>query len=256
MKPIIGLIPLWDDDKQSLWMLPGYADALTQAGAIPVTLPLTTSNEDLQQIAARIDGLLLTGGQDVSPCYYGEAPLPQCGTPCPARDRMELALIPLMLQQHKPILGICRGIQLLNVALGGTLYQDLDLQHPSMVQHHMQPPYDRAIHPVSILPGTHLHRILASTVRGATEKSPTEKSPTENGVIELGVNSYHHQAVRQLAPSLRASALSPDGLVEAVELPTEPFVIAVQWHPEFRYLTDAPSQALFRAFVAACHPLQ
>ncbi len=232
MKPAIGLIPLWDDEKQSLWMLPGYADALAQAGALPVTLPLTSSEEDLRQIATSIDGLLLTGGHDVSPRYYGEAPLPQCGTPCPARDQMELALIPLMLQQHKSILGICRGIQMLNVALGGTLYQDLNVQHPSAVPHRMQPPYDRAIHQVRILPGTKLQSIL--------------------GLTEMGVNSYHHQAVHQLAPSLQASALSPDGLVEAVEHPTERFVLAVQWHPEFRYKTDAPSQLLFRAFVTAC----
>lgn len=232
MKPTIGLIPLWDDEKDSLWMLPGYADALSEAGALPVTLPLTDDDDDLEQIADSIDGLLLTGGHDVSPSCYGEAPIPECSMPCERRDRMELQLIPKMIAAHKPVFGICRGIQMLNVALGGTLYQDLSAQHPSPVEHHMLPPYDRAVHQDTIVEGTLLHNIL--------------------GVATMGVNSYHHQAVKDLAPGLTASAYSEDGLVEGTELEGEPFVLAVQWHPEFRFRTDGKSMALFRRFVDAC----
>lgn len=120
----------------------------------------------------------------------------------------------------------------MNVALGGTLYQDLNTQHPSSVAHHMAPPYDRAVHQNTIIKGTLLHDIL--------------------GVETMGVNSYHHQAVKDLAPRLIASAYSEDGLVEGVELPSEEFVVAVQWHPEFRYATDDNSMTLFRHFVDAC----
>lgn len=231
-KAVIGLIPLWDDARASLWMLPGYADAVAAAGGVPMTLPLTDDSATLAQVAGMIDGLLLTGGHDVAPACYGEQAIAECGKSCARRDSMELALIRLMLAAHKPIFGICRGIQMLNVSLGGTLYQNLALQHPSPVDHHMSPPYDRAVHGVSISAGTLLRDIV--------------------GADALGVNSYHHQAVRKLAPALRASAVSEDGLVEGVELAEEKFVVAVQWHPEFRYRSDEPSMCLFRRFVDAC----
>ena len=144
---------------------------------------------------------------------------------------MEPKLLRRALDADKPVFGICRGIQLLNACLGGTLYQDLPTERESAVDHHMTPPYDRAVHEVTILADTPLAALL--------------------GTMRLGVNSYHHQAVKTLAPVLRPMALADDGLVEAAYLPGKRFCMAVQWHPEFSYKTDADSRALLAAFVRA-----
>lgn len=228
MKPIIGVVPLVDRERDSLWMIPGYLDGLLQSGMIPLTLPLTDDSAALKQVMSQLDGLLLTGGQDVAPERYRAQPLPECGETCNARDAMELRLIRASLKRDLPLLGICRGVQLLNVYFGGTLFQDLPTQHPHGIDHHMQPPYDRVVHTVDLVPGTPLHSLL--------------KRPS------LGVNSYHHQAIRRLAPRLKVMAVSEDGLIESVYLPDYRFVWGVQWHPELSYRTDANSQALFGAF--------
>lgn len=230
-KPIIGVVPLYDDEKDSYWMLPGYMQGIEAAGGIPVMLPMTADDAALSQLVTLVDGILLTGGHDVSPALYGEEKLPACGEPCAVRDEMEPKLLDLALAADKPVFGICRGIQLLNAALGGTLYQDLPTEHPSDVDHHMTPPYDRAVHSVRILPNTPLAALV--------------------GKETLGVNSYHHQAVKTLSDKLRPAAYSEDGLVEAAYMPDKRFVLAVQWHPEFSYRTDADSKKLLAAFVAA-----
>lgn len=231
MKPLIGLIPLVDDKLKSLWMLPGYMDGISQAGGIPVMLPLTEDPSDLEQLCAACDGFLLTGGHDVSPSVYGEEKLPVCGVCSEARDRMERLVLEYALRDDKPVLGICRGHQLLNALLGGTLYQDLPSQHPSAVEHHQQPPYDAPIHTVSILPGTPLRELLERDT--------------------LPVNSYHHQAVKARSPQLKPMAVADDGLVEAAYLPGRRFVWSVQWHPEFAFHSDAASAAILSAFVNA-----
>lgn len=230
-KPIIGVTPLFDRERDSYWMLPGYLEGLEQAGALPIVLPLPEALDDLTPLVSLCDGLLFTGGQDVSPTLYGETPKPTCGEVCPARDRVEQALLQLALERDLPVLGICRGIQFLNAVLGGTLYQDLPTEHPSQTQHHMTPPYDRAVHTVTLQPGTPLAELL--------------------GTEHIGVNSYHHQAVKTLAPCLTEMAWSEDGLIEAVCLPEKRFVWAVQWHPEFAFRVDEHSRKIFGAFVAA-----
>ena len=145
---------------------------------------------------------------------------------------MEVKVLQCAMDADKPVLGICRGIQLLNAALGGTLWQDLPTQHPSSVKHRQTAPYDKLTHPVTILPGTPLAETL--------------------GAEELMVNSYHHQAVRELAAPLKAMAVSPDGLVEAMQHPKHRFVWGVQWHPEFAWKSDPSSGMIFKAFVDAC----
>ena len=230
-KPIIGVTPLFDRGRDSYWMLPGYLEGLEQAGAVPIVLPLPEALDDLPQLVSLCDGLLFTGGQDVSPALYGETPKATCGEICPARDRVEQVLLHLALERDLPVLGICRGIQFLNATLGGTLYQDLPTEHPSQTQHHMTPPYDRAVHTVTLQPGTPLAELL--------------------GEEHIGVNSYHHQAVKTLAPCLTEMAWSEDGLIEAVCLPEKRFVWAVQWHPEFSFRVDEHSRKIFGAFVAA-----
>lgn len=232
MKPLVGLIPLVDEARESLWMLPGYMQGVARAGGLPVMLPLSGDAPDFEQMASLCDGFLLTGGHDVSPELYGAQRLPVCGVCSPERDRMETALLRLAMRADKPVLGICRGIQLINAALGGTLWQDLPSQRPSLVEHHQRPPYDVPVHGVSILPDTPLADLL--------------------GAPRLSVNSYHHQAIRSLAPPLSPMALSEDGLVEAVWHPGLRFLWAVQWHPEFCRPEDAAAQAIFRAFVGAC----
>ena len=231
-RPVIGVVPLYDIQRVSLWMIPGYLDGIAAAGGIPVVLPLTEDEQVLGQLANDVDGFLMTGGQDVSPALYGEERLDSCGETLPVRDGMESRLFQLCLERDVPVLGICRGIQLMNVLLGGTLYQDLPSQRPTQTEHHMSPPYDRPVHQVEICKGTPLFDLIQ-----------TER---------MDVNSYHHQAVRDKAPALQTMAVSEDGLIEAVCLPERPFVWAVQWHPELSWRTDEKSRRIFEAFVGRC----
>lgn len=233
MKPIIGVMPLVDEKKDSLWMLPGYMDGITEAGGIPVMFPVTDNPDDIEQLLQGVDGILLTGGHDVNPAIYGEAPIGTNVVPCDERDRMESEVLKQALEKDIPVLGICRGIQFLNAFLGGTLYQDLPAQRPSDTEHHQTPPYDVPVHKVNILEESSLYKLLQ------------EKT--------IAVNSYHHQAVKDLADSLKAMALSEDGLVEAIEMPEKRFVWAVQWHPEFSYKVDANSVKIFKAFMENCY---
>jgi putative glutamine amidotransferase len=231
LKPIIGVMPLWDEEKDSIWMLPGYMDGIREAGGLPLIFPLTDDAEDLKRLVSMCRGILLTGGQDVAPEIYHETPLEGLIEGCTLRDRMETIVLKAALEQDLPVLGICRGIQFINAALGGTLFQDLPLQHPSEVCHRQKPPYDEPAHTVQVLPGTPLSDCLIAE--------------------EISVNSCHHQAIRELAPKLEVMACSPDGLVEAVHMPGRRFVWAVQWHPEFSYKTDENSRKILRAFVDA-----
>lgn len=228
-KPVIGIVPLVDSGRDSLWMLPGYMEGIAQAGGLPVMLPLTEDADDIEQLLAMCGGLLFTGGQDVSPELYGEEALPVCGELCPSRDRMEKPLLLGAIERDKAVLGICRGFQFLNAALGGKLYQDLPAQRPSPCDHHMAAPYDREAHRV----------ILSGPLAQAL------------GAGETGVNSCHHQGVKTLAPGLSITAAAPDGLPEAVCMPDRRFVWAVQWHPEFSYKVNADSRRIFAAFVEA-----
>lgn len=232
--PVIGCVPLVDHGRESLWMLPGYFDGIAEAGGVPVMLPLTADPAAVDRLVGLLDGLVLTGGQDVDPSAYGEdgpEAAARCGELCRERDAMEGLLVPAAVAADLPILGICRGIQALDVALGGTLWQDLPAQLPSDVAHHGEPPYDRPVHAVRVIPGTP----LAACV----------------GEGELAVNSYHHQAVRDVAPGLEVMAVAPDGVVEAVWRPASRFCWAVQWHPEFMHAVDEPSRRIFSALVDA-----
>lgn len=231
-KPVIALIPLVDEGRDSFWMLPGYLNGIAAAGGIGIMLPLTDNETDLDEILARFDGFLFTGGHDVDPKIYGQEKTDFCGVLAPGRDAMEPKLLELALAAGKPVFGICRGLQLMNAALGGTLYQDIQAQFPSDTNHRMAAPYGRAEHNVNILPGTP----FASW-----------------GIPEtIGVNSCHHQGVRDLSSKMQPMAIAPDGLVEAAYIPGKDFACAVQWHPEFFPVDHCVSRILFRAFVDAC----
>ena len=229
MKPIVGIMPLWDETKNSIWMLPGYMDGITQAGAIPIIFPLTSDEDELSHLIRICGGILFTGGQDVSPSLYGEKPLDGLISCCDKRDEMEKAVLKISMKLDKPMLGICRGIQFINAALGGALYQDLPTQHPSNIEHHQNAPYDVPVHSVELRKGSPLHKCLNTEI--------------------LPVNSYHHQAVKNPAQGLEVMAYSPDGLAEALYMPSQKFLWAVQWHPEFSYKTDINSKRIFQTFV-------
>ncbi len=232
MKPIIAITPLWDDKLSSVWMLPGYLDALREAGAVPIILPLEASAEDIVQLCEMCDGFLLTGGHDVDPALYNEPRSEKCGGACRRKDSMERVVFDYAVMCDKPLLGICRGIQIINAFCGGTLYQDLPTERDSAVCHQMTAPYNRVQHQVSIATGSPLHKIL--------------------GMSTLGVNSYHHQAIKELGADLKAQAHSEDGLVEAVYMPSHSFIQAVQWHPELSFRSDENSRKIVGAFVNAC----
>ena len=229
---MIGLIPLVDEEKESYWMLPGYMKAVEEAGGIPIMLPLCTRKGELEQLMEHIDGILFTGGHDVDPALYQEEKLEQCGEICSERDEMEKRMFHMGLGKDMPMLGICRGIQFINVMCGGSLYQDLPTQRKSETEHHQTPPYDKPIHQVCIREKTPLYELLQRK--------------------ELQVNSYHHQAVKELGEGLEPMAVSEDGLIEAVYLPEKRFVWAVQWHPEFSYKVDASSKKIMEEFVGSC----
>ncbi|MDO5547082.1 MAG: gamma-glutamyl-gamma-aminobutyrate hydrolase family protein [Eubacteriales bacterium] len=230
-RPIVGVLPLFDEDRNSIWMLPGYLDCLQEAGALPLILPQRMDDHALGQALALCDGLLFTGGHDTNPALYGEPPHPTTVWNA-ARDDLEQRLFVQAYERDVPMFGICRGIQFINAVMGGTLYQDLPSQWGSGIDHHMQPPYDRPCHRVTLTPQEPLAKLL--------------------GCESLGVNSYHHQAVKQMAAGLREMARSEDGLIEAVYAPERSFLWAIQWHPEFSHRTDPPARTIVRAFVSAC----
>ena len=230
--PIIGIVPLIDCSKNSYWMLPGYFGGIIEAGGLPVMLPLTSENTHIEQITEMCSGFLFTGGQDVSPEIYSARKIGACGECSPERDAMETLLLKYAMQINKPILGICRGIQFINAALGGTLWQDIPSQFSDTVTHCQKPPYDVPSHEVYIDKGTPLHELLKK--------------------LELPVNSYHHQGIRLLSKELKTMAKAPDGLIKAVYSPKHKFLWAVQWHPEFSYARDDNSLNIFKEFIRHC----
>ena len=228
-KPIIGIVPLVDIERESYWMLPGYMKGIEQAGGIPFMLPLTSDEENLQQLAEELDGFLYAGGQDISPNLYAQRRSRMCGQCCHERDEMETILFRMVYEQDKPLLGICRGIQCINVVMGGTLYQDLPSEHSSDTEHHQIPPYDVPVHSVKIIGDSPLYKLLKKEA--------------------LMVNSYHHQAILTLAPKVSAMAVSEDGLIEAVCVPKKRFIWGIQWHPELSCLVDENSRKIFSEFI-------
>jgi putative glutamine amidotransferase len=213
-----------------------YVHAIEEAGGVPVLLPLLGRPESMHALRGRLDGLLLSGGGDVDPARYGEQPIPQTAPPEAERDALELDLIASSLRDRLPILGICRGIQVLNVALGGTLYQDIRTQIPAARNHELRGPSgvpgrDRS-HSIEIQAGSRLAAIL--------------------GERHHAVNSFHHQAVNRPGRGVQIVAWAADGIPEALELPDEPFVLAVQFHPERQYTIDEGLRRLFVEFVRAC----
>lgn len=240
MRPRIGITSWHHDEGGECWeYIPkDYSTAITHAGGIPLILPTIYVGAGLKpaptlnELLDSVDGLLFTGGEDIHPSFYGEVPQERCGEIDQDRDRFEIELAERALNRKLPILGICRGIQLLNVVMGGSLYQDLSYRPGTAEDHHA--PEERRyelIHKVRLIPGSRLYQILGS--------------------FEFEVTSTHHQMIKDLASSLKVSAVASDGVIEGVEAEEYPFLLAVQWHPE-RMLRRSPEQlSLFKAFVEA-----
>lgn len=211
MKPIIGISVNYKDGTSRI--ADAYVQAVVLAGGTPLLVPVTDDEQTLAAAVRQLDGLVLSGGADIDPKYFGEEVMPECGAIDATRDTYDLRLIDYARRYQTPILGICRGMQILNVQMGGTLYQDIYAQNTATLLRHDQggTPRTEATHQVTVGQGTKLEEITAAKT--------------------LSVNSFHHQAVKDVAPTLCASAHSTDGLCEAVESPDYP-IVGVQWHPE------------------------
>jgi putative glutamine amidotransferase len=232
--PLIGLTISRSTDEMSTPQLStpeAYAQAIAKAGGVPILIPLGLSEEALQKLITRLDGILFTGGGDIHPERYGGAFTNLCQSVDSDRDRVEIFLLRQIVQAPKPFLGICRGCHIINVGLGGTLYTDISTDKPASLEHRRSR-RDKFSHPVKLKPSSMLAKII--------------------GVEEFEVNSRHHQAIANLAAGIDAVAFAPDGIIEAIELPgySGLFGLGVQWHPE-DLLEHKPARDLFRGFVQA-----
>ena len=215
-----------------------YVEALRRAGAAVLTIPVCTEPDALRPVYSRLAGLLLAGGGDIRPRLFGQKRIGPVTGVNPERDEAEILLTRWAVEDDLPLLAICRGIQLLNVALGGTLIQDIPSQVPGALPHQTgeNVPRARPQHSVALVAGSRLSTILG----------------LGRPVVQVEVNSRHHQAVDEVAPYLRVVARAPDGIIEALECSDRGFVLGVQWHPEDMAATSPAQAALFEAFVAAC----
>lgn len=211
-----------------------YVRAIEESGGVPLMLPPILSEDSLREVFARLDGIVFSGGGDINPSIYGEPPHATLWGLSDDRDRVELELARWAAHREKPLLGICRGIQVLNVALGGTLIQDIPAEVPDALQHSFDDAVvarDYIAHPVKIENGSHLRQVIQSEI--------------------ASVNSWHHQALKRIAPNLTVVAQAPDGIIEAVEVDGHRFAIGVQWHPEWLYRNQPEMKRLFTALVEA-----
>ncbi|MBR6709139.1 MAG: gamma-glutamyl-gamma-aminobutyrate hydrolase family protein [Clostridia bacterium] len=223
-KPVIGITSSYSEQGQ-IKMRPNYVRCIMDHGGIGVLLPQMTNPDRIREIAEDMDGFLFSGGGDVEPARYGDAEVDPTVKTAPERDAFEFALLAEVLKLGKPVLGICRGVQVMNVGIGGTLYQH--------IENHRQTPVPGSVteQAVSVAKDTELFRIT--------------------GAEQLLVNTFHHQAVREVGHGVIVSARAEDGTIEAIEMPGHRFFVGVQWHPELFYHLQKPMQSLFAAFVEA-----
>lgn len=231
MKPIIAVTPSVDLDGNTS-ILRAYITSIEDAGATPVLLPYTKNIGTLISFIDLCDGICLTGGIDIDPKRYFEEKMSWCNDTQDNRDVFDLSVFALAIQKNKPIIGICRGAQLINVALEGTLYQDIKAQTNTSILHTQTEPKFEHSHEVKIVENTPLFELL--------------------GKDRIRINSFHHQAIKTLGEGLRVMALADDGIIEAIYLPNYPYLRAYQWHPERIYQKDENQKRLFEDFILAC----
>ncbi len=237
MRPLIG-IPCQADYREGSGRPiycnnRAYAHALEHAGGVPVLIPMVNDPGTLHTLLERLDGILFSGGSDIQPVHYGEEPHPLLGKIDHQLDELELTMARWALQANMPTLGVCRGMQLVNIALGGTLYQDVDAQASPTIQHSKRDlPRHTLIHSILIEEGSKMEEVF--------------------GTREIRVNSLHHQAVNKPGRGVRISGRAEDGIAELLEVPEKHFVAAAQGHPEEIYMLETVWANLFSAFVDAC----
>lgn len=233
-RPIIGITPWFDYGENKMYINRAYCEAISLSRGMPVLLPVAEDEDLLSEMIDKFDGFLLSGGSDVDAVHWGEWNYKYNGEISPLRDRMELFIAKEAVAKDKPIFGICRGIQVLNVALGGTLYQDIYSQNKEieLIKHSQNAPKWYATHKVKLKEGSIVQRAHGSDL--------------------IGVNSFHHQAVKDLAPDFIITARSEDGIIEAIEHEGCKFAVGVQWHPEHMWQKDLSFLNLFRCFVESC----
>ncbi|MDD6206494.1 gamma-glutamyl-gamma-aminobutyrate hydrolase family protein [Succinivibrio sp.] len=226
---VIGVLPLYDTQLDSIWMLPDYINALVDHGACPIILPYTDKKDVLEQICSYCDGFLFTGGQDVSPKLYNEQKADYCGECLDILDNLSVTVYNHAILKKKTILGICRGLQFINVMQGGTLYQDIVSQGKSEINHHQEKPYCTPSHNVTLVDNSYLSDLFE--------------------ISNIKVNSIHHQSIKDLGKDLMINGISQDGIIEAISSTTHPYMVAVQWHPEYDYKNNDKSSLLLKDFV-------
>ena len=237
MRPLIGITTHRRDSDVGqhdlLALMPQYVDSVRHNGGLPVMLPLGLAEDELHELFDRLDGLVISGGGDMQPDLCGAEPHPSIYGIDPDRDRIELNLVRWAVADEKPFLGICRGAQVMNVALGGSLYGDIAAHAPNNpLKHNWFPGFPRNMlaHPIAVAEETRLAQILGAPL--------------------MEVNSLHHQSIKEAAPTVEVTAHAPDGIIEAIEVPGHRFALGVQWHPE--WLQDQPAmRALFVELVKA-----
>lgn len=232
LRPTIGISCDYDKEKQNSNIHRGYYEAVVEAGGLPILIPNIAVNHT-RAILAVLDGIIFTGGPDVEPAYFKEPAIPGLGYINPIRDELEISLCRQAMEEDIPILAICRGIQLLNIAMGGTIYQDLASQWSQdfLLKHSQSAPDWYGSHQVNLLKGSKLAKML--------------------GASRLWVNSFHHQAIKDLAPGFKITARSDDGVVEGIESTSHNFAVGIQWHPEKMWERDGRMLGLFKGLVSA-----
>lgn len=238
MNPVIGITASIDHRAaafgETYSLTRKYAEGVVQAGGVPLIVPHNLDEAALRVMLDRLDGVVLSGGGDMDPMLFGEERHPATCEIEPERDRLEMMLTRWLVERDIPFLAICRGIQVLNVALGGSLVQDIPSQVPEALPHSFDrqtTPRGYLAHPVKISPQSHLADIMQ--------------------LEEAQTNSWHHQSIKRVADGLHVSALAPDGVIEAVEVPGRRYAIAVQWHPEWMFEQWAEQRRLFEGLVSA-----
>jgi len=237
-KPFIGITADYFISQEGLYVgqerffsAKDYVDAVLEAGGIPVIVPIINKESDLLQIIDQLDGIILSGGHDVNPIYYGEEPSKHVGFTYTPRDLCELFIVKAAIEKDMPILGISRGQQIMVVAFGGKLYQDISENEKAYINHMQNANINDIGHYVNIVPGTRLHRIFDTD--------------------RLLVNSFHHQAAKSVPNNFIVAATSSDGVIEAIEHKNKP-IMAVQWHPEMMIKKHPIMLRLFEEFVSWC----
>ncbi|EMS72120.1 gamma-glutamyl-gamma-aminobutyrate hydrolase family protein [Ruminiclostridium cellobioparum] len=234
-KPVIGITAAFDFEKSTSNLRDDYYEAIIQCGAVPVLIPVTEVKSVWVEYLDICDGIVLSGGPDIDAVYFGQNNMPYAGEISPVRDEMEIFLAKQAMAVDKPILGICRGIQVLNIAAGGSIFQDIYAENNpenKLIQHSQPAPRWFQIHSVNIMENTCLFSIYGKEM--------------------LRVNSFHHQAVNETAPGFTINAYSEDGIIEAISNENKKFVLGVQWHPENMWRKDKKHLKLFERLVAVC----